>query len=276
MAVQNIIQKKILFKDHSSEYLTVFCLLMLLSLLPFSSKIQFVIDEGTILLFYLLSILSVCAWILIIKAHRHMEISTVEPLRNLSPLIVLVLAYFTLGEEITLLNGVGIFFLMLGGYVLESAVEHANLLRPFSFFRGKYGQYIFFSLLLGGFCTILTRVLVLQTNAWTTLFFLFFFASINMLLIQFFKYDGMKDILYVLKTNGILVIIVVAATLLSDILFLTALALPTISTTLVIAIRRLSTLFTTIVGGEIFHEKRLLIKSTACLIMIIGVYFIVI
>lgn len=276
MTVQNIIQKKVLFRDHSSEYLTVFCLLMLFSLLPFSSRIHFSLDGGTLLLFYLLSVLSVLVWILIVKAHRHLEISTVEPLKNLSPFVVFIFAYFALGETITWLHGIGILLLMFGGYALETAIDQRNLLRPFAFFRGKYGSYILFSLLLGGICTILTRILVLRTDAWTTLFFLFFFASINMLLIQFFAYEGMKDIIYVLKTNGLLVVIVVAATLISDVAFLTALAIPTTTTTLLIATRRLSTLFTTIVGGEIFHENRLLVKSLACLIMIVGVYFMVI
>ena len=43
---------------------------------------------------------------------------------------------------------------------------------------------------------------------------------------------------------------------------------------LVIAIKRSSALFTTIVGGEIFRERDLIRKTIACSIMIGGVYLI--
>jgi uncharacterized membrane protein len=43
---------------------------------------------------------------------------------------------------------------------------------------------------------------------------------------------------------------------------------------LVIAIKRSSALFTTVIGGELFKEKDLMRKSIACLIMIGGVFLI--
>jgi drug/metabolite transporter (DMT)-like permease len=43
---------------------------------------------------------------------------------------------------------------------------------------------------------------------------------------------------------------------------------------LVTAVKRSSSLFTTLIGGEIFHEKELIKKSVACLIMILGVFLI--
>jgi hypothetical protein len=85
----------------------------------------------------------------------------------------------------------------------------------------------------------------------------------------------MQDIIYVLKTNGWLVILVVITTLISNITYFTVLAMPTTYLALIIALRRLGSLFTTIIGGEIFHESRLLVKSIACLIMLSGVYFII-
>ena len=43
---------------------------------------------------------------------------------------------------------------------------------------------------------------------------------------------------------------------------------------LVVAVKRSSSLFTTIIGGELFHDKNIFRKSIACLIMIVGVYLI--
>jgi len=276
MTVQGIIQKKVLFKEHSSEYVTVFCLLMFIFILPFSSRITLAQSTNTLILFYIFSLLFISSLLLLIKAYRHMQLSTVEPLRNLSPLVIFVIGYFVLGETITWMDGIGIGLLMIGGYFLEAAIHHSNLLRPLQVFSGKYTHFILASILIGGFGAVLARKLTLETDPFTVLFFLFFFASINMLIIQFTKYKGMEDIIYVFKTNGLLVLIAALAGFIADVTFYLAIAMPTAFIALAVAIRRLSTLFTTIIGGEIFHETRLVVKSIACIIMLTGVYFIII
>ena len=276
MTVQSIVQKKVLFKEHSAEYLTVFSLLMFLCFLPFAPRINFDLSIGTLGLLYIFATLSVFVWLLLIKAYRHMQLSSVEPLKNLSPLVVLIFAYLFLGETITWSKGGGIALLILGAYILEATLHHANILRPFKLFEGKYMHFMLLSLFLAGITTVLGRYLVLQTSALTALFFLFFFASINLLLIQFIFYEGMNDIVHVFKTNGILVLVVVAATFISDLAYFTALAFPAANTALIISLRRFSTLLVTLIGGEFFHETRLLTKSVACGVMLIGVYLIIV
>ena len=44
---------------------------------------------------------------------------------------------------------------------------------------------------------------------------------------------------------------------------------------LVIAVKRMSAFFVVLIGGELFHEKNLLRKSIACLIMLAGAGLIV-
>ena len=56
--------------------------------------------------------------------------------------------------------------------------------------------------------------------------------------------------------------------------YLSALSLQFVS--LVIPIKRLSTIFTTIGGGTIFKDKGLYLKAAACIIMFIGAFFVVI
>jgi len=63
-------------------------------------------------------------------------------------------------------------------------------------------------------------------------------------------------------------------TVLADITYFYALSLTLVS--LVLPIKRISTLFDTIIGGELFKEKHLLHKGLACLIMLLGIYLIVI
>jgi len=275
MTVASIIQKKVLYKEHSSEYLTVFFLLMLFGILPFSSKITFAQPVFTLFLFYVFSLLAVFSLLLLIKSYKHSQLSSVEPLRNLSPLVVFLIAYFVLGETVNWINGLGIGLLIVGGYILEATIHHSNIFHPFKLLSGKYTHYTLISIFLGGFGTVLARKLVLMTDPYTTMFFLFFFSSFNMVIIQFTFYKGMDDIIYVMKTNGWLVLIVAVTAFLSDLAYLSALAMPSAFAALAISIRRLSTLFTTIIGGEIFHETRLLVKSIACMVMLSGVYLII-
>lgn len=276
MTVQNIIQKKILFKEHSSEFLTVFCLLMWIFLLPFASKIDFSIHKNTLLLIYIISLLSVFSWLFLLKAYRHMQVSSIEPLRNIGPLLVLFLAFIFLEEVIKPINLIGIFFLVIGAYLLEVYTNHGNIFKPLSLFKGKYVHFMIYSLLIAAVAVILLKKVLLKTNPLTVLFFTFFFASLNMLIIQFTFYKGMQDILHVLKTNGFLAAIAVIATIISDLTYYMAIIIPGTFLALILSVRRLSTLFVTIIGGEIFHETRLISKSIACIIMLIGVYFILI
>ena len=100
LTIQHVLQKKVLFREHATEYLTAFCLLMWIGLLPFYKQIQFMVSPTSFLLLYIIGLLSVFTWLPWVRAYRHMEISTVEPLRNLGPLIVVLFAALFLGERI--------------------------------------------------------------------------------------------------------------------------------------------------------------------------------
>ncbi|MDY6770395.1 MAG: hypothetical protein SV186_00385, partial [Candidatus Nanohaloarchaea archaeon] len=45
---------------------------------------------------------------------------------------------------------------------------------------------------------------------------------------------------------------------------------------LVVPIKRLSTLLATVIGGELFHEERLLQRSLASLVMVAGAYLVIV
>jgi len=58
--------------------------------------------------------------------------------------------------------------------------------------------------------------------------------------------------------------------------YLIAVSMPNAMIALIIPIKRTSTLFTTIFGGKLFHEKNLSVKILACIIMVWGTVFILI
>src|SRR3989344_74072 len=102
LSIQRVIQKKALLKDHASEYLTTMSLLAWIFLLPFITKIDLSLSLATWGLLIFKSILVTVSWVAITRAYKHMEISTVEPLKNISPIFLLFSAMIFLREAPTL------------------------------------------------------------------------------------------------------------------------------------------------------------------------------
>ncbi len=84
-----------------STVLAIFNFLIALVLLPY---INFELPIKTLGLMYLASIFGSIAFLFVAKAVRHMDVSIVSPLMTFSPAIVVVLAFFILGEKVTFIN----------------------------------------------------------------------------------------------------------------------------------------------------------------------------
>ncbi len=273
LTIQHILQKKVLFREHATEYLTAFCLLMWIGILPFRNQIQFFIPANSFFLLYLIGFLSIFTWLPWVRAYRHMEISTVEPLRNLAPLIVVLFATLFLGERIDSIHFLGIFLIIAGSYLLEISVFKTPFWKPLQLLEKKYVTQIFISMSVGSIIAIFVKIVLQSVNVPTFLFYTFFLASLHMLIIQFVKYEGIYDVIKVVRADWLLLVLIVATTLVSDYLHLLAIAMPTTLLSLAIPLRRLSTLFVTVIGGELFHENNLFKKTMACFIMLLGTYF---
>ncbi|MDP1694135.1 MAG: EamA family transporter [Candidatus Woesearchaeota archaeon] len=273
LTIQHVLQKKVLFREHATEYLTAFCLLMWIFLLPFYKQIQFMVSPTSFLLLYIIGLLSVFTWLPWVRAYRHMEISTVEPLRNLGPLIVVLFAALFLGEQIDSIHFLGIFLIIAGSYLLEVAVFRIPLWKPLQLLEKKYVTQIFLSMTVGSGVAVLVKIVLQSVNVPTFLFYTFFLASLHMIILQFVKYNGIYDIIKVVRADWLLLLLIVATTIISDYLHLLAIAMPLTLLSLAIPLRRLSTLFVTVIGGELFHENNLLKKTLACIIMLLGTYF---
>lgn len=273
LTIQHVLQKKVLFREHATEYLTAFCLLTWIGLLPFYEHIQFLLPAKSFFLLYLIGFMSIFTWLPWVRAYRHMEISSVEPLRNLGPLVTLLFAALFLGERLDGIHFLGILLLILGSYVLEIAVFRVSWSHPFQLLHKQYINKVLLSMTLGSIIVVLVKIVLRTVNVPTFLFYTFFLASLHMIIIQFVKYNGIYDIIKVVRADWKLLFFIVIMTLISDYLHLLAIAMPTTLVSLAIPLRRLSTLFVTVIGGEFFHENNLLKKTMACVIMLVGTYF---
>jgi uncharacterized membrane protein len=86
-------------------------------------------------------------------------------------------------------------------------------------------------------------------------------------------HDGFKGIVRGTKSAGIWIMLAAALTFASRYAYIGAVAIVAVG--LVSAIKRTSALFSTVIGGEIFHDTQLIKRSVACIIMVLGAVLIV-
>ena len=271
-AAFTIVEKKTLMKEHAMEFsavLAIFNFLIALVLLPY---VNFDFPIKTLGLIYIASVFGSTGFLFIAKAVRHMDISIVSPLMTFSPAIVVVLAFFILGEKITSLQLFGITLLIIGSYVLEA--ENRDTKKIFTkTFKSNYFYYIFLALILYSFCSIFDKLILRTVSPLTYIPIVHFFVAINFIILICIFHNGFEGIKHGIKNAGgwiFLVAILVTGYRLS---YAQAVSMTYVS--LVIPIKRMSAFFATVVGGRVFHEKNLVQRTFACVIMLAGAFLVI-
>lgn len=128
----------------------------------------------------------------------------------------------------------------------------------------------------GSISAVLDKLILKEIGHYSLLFFFYLFTSIIYIITVIYKRDYI-EIKNLLKLQNLSIIIgITVFTLIADITYVIAAAIPTTLIVLLIPLRRLSTFISTLVGGRFFKEKNILYKGGICLMMILGVYLIII
>jgi drug/metabolite transporter (DMT)-like permease len=283
ISASSIFEKKTLLKQHALEFAATMSIYTFILTIPFWLFAQ---PEALSLkatgLIYLGSLLGAIGLLLIAKAMRHIAISIISPFLVFEPMFVAIFAALLLGERITGLQLLGMIILVIGAYVLNSH-EHDNLLDPFKHvLKSKFMKFIFLGLVVVGLDSIVDKRVLgtvadggLGVPVLTFLPLIHFFLAINFVVIMLIFSDGFEGLAKGIKTGGWWVFTVAVLTLGYRLAIQYAISLPGVLISLIVPIKRLSSLFSTIIGGELFHEKYILRKSIACAIMIIGAIILV-
>ena len=270
-----IVEKRTLFEEHALEMSTVLSIFIFFLFFVFFDKVNFSISADLALLIFFSSVLATFAFWFLAKGLRHMQVSVTSPLLNFSPAFVVLLAYFFLGERLTALQFSGIGLLVFGAYFLEVEHPFKQPLKPFiHLFKSKYTQYIFLSLLLYSFVSILDKIILGKTDQFTYLFFVQFFIMINFIFLINLLHDGFKGINHGIKSAGKWIFLLAILFIVQRTVYLTAVSMVAVS--LAFPIFRAGTLFSTLLGGKIFHDPHLLHRAISCIIMVAGAVLIVI
>lgn len=270
-----ILEKRTLGTVHAIEFSAALSVCAALWSLPIFFTASWAnVDLKVIALTFILSIIAAFAFIGITRAVKHMEISTSSPLLLVGPFMTAITAFIILGEKLTLLQWAGIALLAIGIYTLET--KHFFRFREFlsNIFGDKYTRYIMFGLLLYAFTGVGDRFVIAHWHVAPTLYtaLIQLFLAFQFILITLYYRGGLLAPIRIMRSNWKSVLLIALLTTGYRLMQAEATALAAIG--LVVAVKRSSSLFTTIIGGELFHDKDIFRKSIACLIMIVGVYLI--
>ncbi|MEA3514405.1 MAG: EamA family transporter [Nanoarchaeota archaeon] len=274
IALANIAGKKALFKVHVIEFRTTLKILevpLLLLLIPF---IDFNIEIWAYIYIFLIASVVVVAGIFWAKAIKHSEISAVSPLQNLSPIFLVILSFIILKETVTLQQGMGITILIIGTYVLEVDHKISNLKEPIlKIIKTKTIHFVMISLFLYSLSAVGDKYMIGNIDRMTYLFLIWMFMTIISLAISSIFYNCLKDVAYCIKKSGWIIFLAGLFSFISALAYFQALTMVMVS--LLIPLKRLSTLFVTLIGGELFHDHGLKLKAVACVILIVGALLVV-
>jgi drug/metabolite transporter (DMT)-like permease len=228
------------------------------------------ITPGTLIVIFFATMLGAFAYLLTMKSLKHLPISEIEPLFSLAPAVTALASYLVLGESLTRLQTLGTVLTVLGVYVLESHA-HERAWDPLrALFRSKYIRYVLLVLLIHTATSMIDRTSVTRYGYEPVLYIIivhvFLAAQFSVLSALFGK--GASTIKRGFTGTGWLMIPISLLTMTSRMLYV--FSVRGASLALVLSVRRTSTLFSTIIGGELFHEKNLRRKTIAATIIVIG------
>ena len=143
-----------------------------------------------------------------------------------------------------------------------------HLKRPLQhLLTSKYMLLIIFATAFYGASSIISKHVLTTVNSLQLLLIAHVFVLFNFTIFSLFKEHRINPIHH-LKTFGFYGLLASVFTVAFRLTQVLAMSMAFVS--LVIPIKRMSSLFATFIGGELFHEKAVLQRSVACIILIIG------
>ncbi len=271
-----IVEKKSLFKIHAMQFSSVLAIVNMLVGLPFLVVADYSsLNLSLVVLMFFASMVGALAFLLVAKSLRHIDISISAPLLALSPALTALLGFLLLGELLTSMQILGILLIVVGSYFVTFKKGDNFLKGITNFVRFKYYRFILFAVFLYSFGSILDKYFLTTYNleAVTYVAIMQVFIAIHLFVLISVFHRGVKDIKEGFSKAKWLILLVSAFTV--GYRFAQAEAFKQVQTGIVIAFKRMSILLVVLVGGELFHEKHLVKKLVASIIMILGVLLIV-
>jgi len=277
-ALSTLAEKKSLFSLDALDFSYIISIITLVFSIPFfiMAPAQNDITASLIILF-IKTVLSAAAFLFVMLSIKNLELSEALPLLAISPGLVAVLAFFFIGDVLSVFEWIGIFLIVIGTYVLELKKNGAGFFAPFKtlFKSSKYG-YVLGAVALFTITSLMDRILLKRYNlppytfmAYQQLFYgiIFFFVILSK------RKSAVTSFKFLNKETWLLIITVAVFTVVYRYTQIAAIKLAPVG--LVLAVKRLSILIAIIIGGKLFNEQNLTKRVIAAVIILVGISMLV-
>ncbi len=269
--LKNVDSKQLIFEEN--------LLLVLIVLVFFFSKVEFTSIFQIWNLFLLKAGTLFGFRFLYYKLLKNHEVSSISPLMNLSPVFLIVISSIFLNEIINLTQFLGIVIIIVSTYFLEVNFHLHHDKKPISTYFSQLKKFDWkmisvacLMLIVISFCAVADKMILKIVTVETDLFFTALLIFAGMLFYNI-KTKNLIESFKEIKSNPLILVMSLFMAI-SNFLVLSAIAIPTAMVSLVVPVKRSSTLFSSLIGGVLFHESHLLKKLLAVAFMLLGVFLI--
>jgi drug/metabolite transporter (DMT)-like permease len=268
-----VTQKKVLFKNKALEFSSILALFNLVLAIPFLFFIDFqTLNILNISVLFLKSVLGAITFLLVMLGIKKLEISRALPLLVLTPGIVAIFAFITLGETLTIIEIIGIILLIAGTYIFS--LKKQKIKTPLKEAINPKGHYyIILALILFAVTSILDKAILnnfkLPLNAFMGFQHLFLGIIFSIMILTQKNSQFKKTFTKTWK----LILLISFFTITYRYTHL--LAIKSAPVALALSIKRISVFFAVILGGTLFREHNLIKKIIATAIMTIGAILVI-
>lgn len=282
VAATTLLEKRELKTEHSLEYvvvLSVFNLILAAFLWPW---VNFSLAPMTLLWMYGASVLGALSLWFTAKALRHLDVSVVSPQLTLNVVFALLFAFLFLGETVSTIQAIGIAVLLGGSLMLTREALHNTTFGHHAIFGHRKAETSknvhFYQLLVVaamaflGASTVVDKFVLESVSVFDFIFYIHIFLAFNHLVIYGIVHKGYQNLFVDLNRAGWVFVVVAIITILSRLAGAQALALAEVA--LVVPLKRVSSVISTLIGGKMFQEKGILLRTLISVAMIIGVWLV--
>jgi len=272
-ATSDALSKKALSKENPYLIMWVrlgYCIPFLIPLLIFRKIPE--LDFVFWLTLLILLPLEITAEILYIYALKISPLSLTIPFLSLTPVFVIFVSFFILGELPDVVGIIGILLIAIGGYTLNIHLTSQGILEPIkAIVQEKGSVYMIIVSFIFSITSTLGKLAILHSNP--TFFGAFYFIILALVFTPLAIFKSKEGFVTFFKTSKsyFLIGFFFALMIISH-----CLAIQLVEVSYMISVKRSSMIFSVIYGWLIFKEKNIQERFLGSLVMIVGIILITI
>lgn len=214
--------------------------------------------------------LNVVAYSLYVKAIQISDLSLITPLSALTPLFLLVTSPLIVQEVPTMWDGVGVFLVVIGSYVLNLRSDRSNYLAPLkAMVMNKGSRMMMMVAFIWSITSTFDKVGVRNSSPIFWAIALFGYIALGILPMVLFNHSAQPILLTAVRKNWKLLLLAGVANGIAVGSQMIAVGMAPVAQ--VIAVKRMSSLFSVGFGVWIFGEKGWRERLLGAVIMVSGV-----